>query len=70
MWSDGNGPTVNPQTLRTMSLLGMCLVRSEDGNESDLRRIRFGYYLLLYFNLNMNTDLDIFEYEYKTGILD
>jgi hypothetical protein len=26
--------------------------RSKDGNESDLRRIRFGYYLLLYFNLN------------------
>ena len=41
-----------------------------DGNRSGSYGIRFGYHLLLYFDSNTNTDMDIFEYEYKTGVLD
>jgi len=39
-----------------------------DGNGSDRHGIGSGYYLLPYFNLNTNAN--IFEYEFKTDVLD
>ena len=42
----------------------------KDGNGSDTHGIRSGYYFLLYFNSNTDTNSDIFEYEYKTDTLD
>ena len=44
------------------------VVRAKDGNESDSHGIGSGYHQLPHFN--SNTDLDIFEYEYKTDVSD
>ena len=48
--------------------MGRELVR--DGNRSNLHRIGSKYHLLLYFNLNSNTNKYIFLYEYKKDVLD
>jgi hypothetical protein len=41
-----------------------------DGNGLGSYGIRFGYHLLLHFDSNTNTDMDIFEYKYKIGVLE
>lgn len=40
-----------------------------NGNGSDLYEIGSRYHLLPYFNLNLNTDTNIFEYKYKIDAL-